>query len=144
MTILPPLKRGNGFLIADRDKAEALAQAFAAVHDGVSGLSSPHEDAVADCVSALGVVAAGETQAFSPVSLEEVDAAIRRLNSGKAPGFDGITPVMLKAASRKVRLQIYYIFRSSFSLSLFPDYWKTARVSPVPKPGKPRNSVDSY
>ncbi len=40
-----------------------------------------------------------------PITFDEVDKAINKLKSGKAPGLNGISPKMYKAFRRKMRVQ---------------------------------------
>lgn len=139
-TVIPPLCVGEALLSADDDKAEA----FTGVHSRVLRLTSLHAVIVDVFVHRLDEHSCPSPLMEYNITLEQIREAIGRLQVKKAPGGDGISAIMLKSASSKVWLQLYYIFRSSLIYSYFPVAWKIAKVSPIPKPGKPKSSVDGY
>ncbi|KOC62550.1 XK-related protein 5 [Habropoda laboriosa] len=51
---------------------------------------------------------------------------------------------MIKRASSKVYVKLYYIFQAALRLSYFPLAWKIAKVVPLPKPGKNHKLISSY
>lgn len=56
--------------------------------------------------------------------------------STKAPGIDGIQNLVLKNLPRKSVVQLTHIINAMIRLQHFPQLWKKAQVSPVPKLGK--------
>ena len=65
-----------------------------------------------------------------------ISRLIKKLPAGEAPGPDGITAEKLKNLPKESIVQICYIFKACILYSYFPKVWKTAKVHPVPKPGK--------
>lgn len=81
----------------------------------------------------------------SPVTTEDVAAAISQLKPGASPGPDGIPPFLLKACAAALSSPLADLYNYSFSRALIPDVWKLAHVTPVHKgTGKPLNSLESY
>ena len=123
---------------SDGPRAEAFVGAYAEVHEMISARSSPYDLEVERFTSRL------EDNQHAPsldeflIPLVDVANAIRNLRSGKVPGWDKIVPNMLRFASRKIGLQLYYIFRHAINSSYFPRPWKIARETPVAKPGNLR------
>jgi hypothetical protein len=66
------------------------------------------------------------------------------LNPRKAPGIDGVTPIMLKEMSRKGLVLLTYIFNAILKQKYWPRQLKTAEIIMIPKPGKSPNNVSSY
>lgn len=143
-TVYPPLKSADGLLAADVEKATAFASNFAKVHDSISALNSPYSQRVEDYLSRLSRFVPDNPWRDLAIAPTEISSIVKSLKNKKAPGQDRIVAQMLKNADRKIILQLYYIFRSCISLSYFPASWKVARVVPIPKPGKPKDEVESY
>ena len=122
---------------------EALASTFTAVHNQATQLYSNYEPNIEEFAVSFNQSVDSIYTDFH-LSPRQIFTYIKYSANRKAPGSDGITVQMLKHASRKVILQIYYIFRSTTSLGYFPDKWKIAKLIPIPKPGKPRNALSSY
>ena len=65
----------------------------------------------------------------------EIFDLINHLQSGKAPGPDGITSTMLKLTAGQVALPLTLLFNLSLSKGKIPDDWKRANVVPIHKSG---------
>ena len=141
--ILPPLISESRIITSTEDKVESLAATFTAVHNQATQLNSNHQAIIEDFAVTFNQRTVTNDTDF-PISPYQIFNYIKFSANRKAPGNDGITTLMLKHASKKIILQIYYIFRFTISIGYFPDKWKIAKVIPIPKPGKPRNSLTSY
>ena len=51
----------------------------------------------------------------------------------KATGIDGISNKILKIAAPAISDSLNYIFNQAITLCNFPDEWKKATVTPVPR-----------
>ena len=71
---------------------------------------------------------------FTPAETRE---AIRKSKNSKALGPDGISPVMLKNLGPKGIEFLTNIYNFSVNNSMIPSIWKTGRIIPLLKPGKP-------
>lgn len=69
---------------------------------------------------------------------------ITRSPSMKAPGIDGIQNIVLKNLPRKSVVQLTHIINGMIRLQQFPEQWKRAEVTPVPKPGKDLTKSAGY
>lgn len=81
---------------------------------------------------------------LKPTSPREISKAIAVLDSRKAPGFDLITPRVLKELPRKCLTFLANLFNAIFRICHFPDVWKISQVIMIPKPGKPVEETSSY
>ena len=74
----------------------------------------------------------------------EVQRKILSLKPGVAPGYDGITSVMLRHLSKKALTDLTRLFNHLLRSGLFPNAWKRAEVIPIFKPNKPPTDPNSY
>lgn len=63
--------------------------------------------------------------------------SIHSLNPYKAPGLDGIFPIMLQKIAKYIAPTLKKIFRACIKLNYMPKFWRTQNVIFIPKPGKP-------
>jgi ribonuclease HI len=69
-----------------------------------------------------------------------VEEAFKRMQSKKAPGFDGIQPIVFQNLTPKIFERISNLFKACLELTYSPKNWRTSKVIFIPKPGK--NSYD--
>lgn len=134
---MPPLKAENGDIVYESEaKANMLASTFSEVHSMNDSLGDPSfvsqvdssvDDFLSSCPRILG---------NSLVSSEEVRERIQKLKVRKAPGFDGISNLVLKNLSEKFVEFLSTIIQTIFDLGHFPKFWKVAKVIAIPKSGK--------
>eukprot|EP01060_Flectonema_neradi_P037212 TRINITY_DN741_c0_g1_i4.p1 TRINITY_DN741_c0_g1~~TRINITY_DN741_c0_g1_i4.p1 ORF type:complete len:1222 (+),score=65.98 TRINITY_DN741_c0_g1_i4:1817-5482(+) len=74
----------------------------------------------------------------------ELNNAIQRTPLGKAPGPDGIHPIMLRMLPEEARRVLLQIVNKSWAEGVVPKNWKEGVIRPVHKPGKPKHEMDSY
>ena len=65
------------------------------------------------------------------------------LNPTKASGADNIPAKALKVAAWQVAPSLAYLFNQSFQRGVFPTFWKTAKVTALPK-GKDNTLCDNF
>ena len=70
---------------------------------------------------------------FHSIKEEEVLSILRKLNTHKATGVDGITASLLKTTATAIAPSITKLFNDSISSGQIPADWKKANVTPVPK-----------
>lgn len=73
----------------------------------------------------------GESIFFYPTSREEVLNLISNLKNNKAPGYDKITPLIVKSISGYIVDVLVYIFNLSLSSGTFPTELKKAVIIPL-------------
>lgn len=71
---------------------------------------------------------------FSPTELAEAAA---KLKAGKSPGPDGLSPEVVKLACEVASEEILEGLNWCLCNAVFPERWKTAVLSLIPKPTKP-------
>ncbi|XP_078051874.1 uncharacterized protein LOC144478025, partial [Augochlora pura] len=144
---IPPLSHNNITLTSDLAKANHLCRTFQNVHNSSSNTPSIFDTKITHFTSkALYSDALSDPPTTSNfhIPLPLVRKAIITQRSNKSPGYDHITPPMLKNASPRIALQLYYIFNHSIKFHYFPNKWKIARIVPIPKPGKDHKTAENY
>ena len=79
--------------------------------------------------------------AFSP---SNVEYTIKSLNLKKLPGYDLITPKIIKHLPKKALLFLTYIYNSILCSTYFPAVWKFSNIIMIPKPNKLSHVPSSY
>lgn len=141
----PPLKVDGQIFLTDNDKAEALSDQFLKSHE----ITLNHRNRKTDkeVRSSIDLLNSSPPNPMDPAILTkpaEIKHVIRRLKNNKAPGPDQIPNVLLKKLPLKAIVYITYIFNACLHLSYFPDSWKEAVVSAIPKPEKDLSKPVSY
>ena len=71
----------------------------------------------------------------TPFSEEEVLIAIKRLKRHKAPGPDGLPPVVFKLFNNSLVAHFTALFNSILSSESFPEAWSLGSIKPIYKKG---------
>ena len=109
----------------DKDKSVILNQFFIqkAAQSAADGIPPP--------IALPRVTSEDEVLHEFRVSCEEVRAALRSLDTRKAPGFDGLPTRLLIMVADDITPCVHHIFSLSLRTALLPMYWKSACVSPL-------------
>ena len=86
----------------------------------------------------------GPCFSFDEICPVAVAKALHSLDGWKSSGPDGISNMLLKLSADEVSSPLTAIFNRSLAEGIFPDMWKEASVSPVPKEGKDSSLPESY
>ena len=78
------------------------------------------------------------------ITTEQVQEAIKKSKNSKALGPDKISAVMLKHVGPHGISYLTNIFNHSLNQGIIPALWKTGRIIPILKPGKPSDQGKSY
>ena len=78
------------------------------------------------------------------ITTMEVERVLQSTKSSKALGPDELSPLMLKHLGPKAHSYIAGMFQTSLNTGAIPSIWKTARIIPLLKPGKPDDTGKSY
>ena len=73
--------------------------------------------------------------AFKPIRLQDIREKIGKIKTSKGSGADGISSFFLKLALPVFGNSLVLMFNKPFEIGVFPDCWKTARVTPIYKDG---------
>jgi len=72
---------------------------------------------------------------MSAITIGEIQAAIRSLNSNKAPGIDGINAELLKHGKEVLETDMLKLFNLVWITKKVPDDWKKGTIVTLPKKG---------
>ena len=75
---------------------------------------------------------------------DSVFELLSTLDTTKSSGSDGISAKMLKRTAISIAFPLSTLINLSISTGKLRSEWKVARVAPVPKPGKNKNSTSGY
>jgi len=67
------------------------------------------------------------------VTLSDVFEALCALDTSKAYGCDGISPLILKSCSTALLDSIFHLTSTCYGTLTFPDDWKVHKIIPIPK-----------
>jgi hypothetical protein len=73
---------------------------------------------------------------YQPITDAQIRRAINKLNSFKAPGANGIPNIVWKQCANVLLPYIGPLFRSTFTLQIYPTQWKDSITKVLRKPGK--------
>jgi len=76
-----------------------------------------------------------EDDCYKEISLEEVEKAILKTNTGKAAGVDGIYNEMLKNGGYWMKISLWYLFNAVLTQKRIPKEWKYGLILPLYKDG---------
>ncbi|KAG7296733.1 hypothetical protein JYU34_020641 [Plutella xylostella] len=139
--VKPPIRDElNQWARTSKQKADAFAAHLAAVF--VPNRPDPsHDDRI------INETLSHEFQLELPVKSatpSEVRKEIRRLENGKAPGYDLIDKKVLLELPKKAIVFLTVLFNRIFYLEYFPKHWKVSQIIMIHKYGKPEDQAASY
>ena len=79
-----------------------------------------------------------------PITMAELEKAIKKLNKKKSPGPDGITNEMIMHLGDTALQKLLDIFNLSWKNGDVPQIWKDATMIPILKKGKNKSKALSY
>lgn len=81
---------------------------------------------------------------IQPATVSEVRRYIKKSNSNKAPGPDGITNHMLQNLSGNIIAHLTILINIALQFLYFPQIWKETTIITFPKPGKSPRLVSNH
>ena len=79
-----------------------------------------------------------------PITLHELNSALKRLKAKKSPGPDGVSNEMLTHLGSAAVYKLLEVFNSSWEDGSLPQIWKEAIMKPILKSGKDPKKAVSY
>ena len=107
---------------SDAEKAELLNQCFA-----FQCHSNDHQETIHN----ISTSASSKSFTTLRTTPSDVYRVLSKLKPGKAPGLDGIPPLLLSSCAKGIANSLCILFNRSFSDGTVPDDWKEALVIPV-------------
>ncbi|GFX52901.1 probable RNA-directed DNA polymerase from transposon BS [Trichonephila clavipes] len=140
---IPNLISSSGIASNDEQKANLIANTF--VDNYTENKPENYTNIDSDVTNTLTNFFSTPPRTPIPfTNPDEICEYVKKLKNSKAPGFENITNKMIKNFSLKVILIFTYIINKILLIRHFPSDWKMAIVFPIHKPGKNKNSPDSY
>ena len=158
---LPPLQRPHGEpAVGPDERAEELARhlalalgpqrhrdfddAFRAEVEAAANAGPPLLRLTADGDDDDEEEEADPEEPTAAVSPSSVAREISRLRGGRAPGPDGISTDLIKAAPFALAVALATVFTGSLRVGYVPSRWRLAWVRMLPKPGKLLTSAADF
>ncbi|GFV88235.1 probable RNA-directed DNA polymerase from transposon X-element [Trichonephila clavipes] len=142
---IPPLNCATGTAVTDNQKANILADSIIdnfTENIRKSNKFDEDDELINNTVTSfLSNPPLTTTEIAYP---SEIISYIKKSNSKKAPGKDGISNRMTKNFSLKAILILTILINKILTLNYFPKSWKEAIIFPILKPGKNKNLPASY
>ena len=82
--------------------------------------------------------------AFEETTCAHIFSLLSKLCKSKATGLDNISAKLLRECPDLIAESLTYIFNQSLLTGIFPDEWKSARVTPLYKNSGKRNDPTNY
>ena len=70
---------------------------------------------------------------FSPCNSMAIEQILRDLKTNKSPGYDNITPKLLKFSAKFISPPLSMIFNTAIAQCKYPSVWKKCQITPLPK-----------
>lgn len=80
---------------------------------------------------------------YGKITIFELNDTLKTLK-GSTPARDKITYSMVKNAPISLKSRLCELYNKILENGVFPQDWKTAILSPIPKPGKSPNQLEGY
>ena len=123
ITNIPPLIESNNYISNFKEKAKIFNDFFAAQCRplNIESALPPFSPKTLNQLSSL---------TFGVNTIVDI---IKKLDSKKAHGYDGISIAMLKLCANEIAHPLFLIFKRCIDTGTFPSQWKKANVQPVHK-----------
>ncbi|GFR70769.1 RNA-directed DNA polymerase from mobile element jockey [Elysia marginata] len=77
-------------------------------------------------------------------TMAELELAIRKGKTGKAPGRDSVTQEMIQNMSPSAKLKLLALYNRTWTEGSVPVAWRTATIVPILKGWKSQKEISSY
>ena len=134
---LAGLSSGRDSISSSRQKGKSLLtgnEHFANISSSVQlnhASDPPNWERIAYYVDSK--LPSGVSYCIPPISENFVRTSLQQLSTNKATGLDDLSSYFLKIAASSISPSLTAIFNLSISSGVFPDLWKTTKVSPLHK-----------
>lgn len=128
----------------NKTKANAIADVFESSHQLTLNKPSSADRMVLKHIKWLDSQPILNIATHELTTVDEVKFYVNSQKNSKAPGIDGIKPIILKKMSDTFFDTLTSIFNWCLRNGYFPKQFKKAKVLPILKPGKERKSPRSY
>lgn len=127
----------------DSDRANSLAEIYKKAHTLTSNYSHENDNMVRNTVNNFKSMFFMDCQA-PEIATNEIKNIIRHMKPFKSPGSDSIQNILLKKLPPKAIEWIAHTINACIKFNYWPLSFKTAKIIPILKPGKPASDAHSY
>jgi hypothetical protein len=131
MGIVPTLRSGDQTINDDQGKAHILLETFFPPLPNIQD-EPPRDRSLPDALP------------MEMITEHEIEMALMRMVSWKAPGPDGLPVVVWQRMWPAVKQWVVELFQASLRLGYFPSAWKVAKIVVIPKGGRDPSLPKSY
>lgn len=144
VTPIPTLIDGAQTFDTDIKKTEALASHYEGVHVMNNDLGNPQHDETQRQITNDYLSEHRQEENITETTLIELASIIKNLKNKKSPGPDAIPNEVFKQIPEETVSNLRQLFNACMKIGHFPQVWKTAKIVPLPKPGKDHTSPKNY
>ena len=133
--------KSEGEFIVQKEAASCLAK----LYQEESNVKLPRERTcqVREQLAQLQKQPTSDNCMSQPITIKEIEAAIKQLKCKKAPGPDGVTNDMIKHLGPTAKKTLLELFNESWKNGTVPALWKKSHHHPNPKKGKDKKDPNS-
>ena len=130
--------KSEGEYIVQKEAANCLAK----LYQEESNVKLPRErtSQVREQLAQLQKQPTSHNCMSQPITMKEIEAAIRQLKCKKTPGPDGVTNDMIKHLGPAAKKTLLELFNESWKNGTVPALWKKATIIPIHKKAKTRKT----
>lgn len=141
---IPPIRNmDRSWARSSKEKADTFGAHLANVfrpNEPATDEAREHTEEIKELITAPFQM----SRPIKPARPAEVHRVLSNLKIKKAPGYDLITPLMLKRLPRKAVVLLTTIINAILRTGHYPAQWKIAQILMIAKPGKQPNEATSY
>ena len=134
--------QSDGERIVQREAANYLAK----LYQEESNVKIPRERTcqVREQLTQLQKQPTSDNCMSQPITMKDIEAAIKQFKCKKAPGPDGVTNDIIKPLGPAAKKTLLELFNESWKNGTVPALWKKDTIIPVHKKGKDKKDPNSY
>ena len=103
-----------------------------------------NEHFIASTVETVGLDPSSLSFSFSPITVSDVNKALKHLDTTKSADPDKLDPYFLKIAGHFIAVPLTHIFNLCLNTNVIFPIWKSAFVAPLLKGGGDPTILNNY
>ena len=141
--VLPDTKSGDINIVQEVTKSVLpKSQQAEVINDFFANIGPKLGDKFPDPPALEDVLYDGDTLKIDPITQPDVSRLINKISMYKSSGIDNVSSRVLKDFLALSLREIMMLFNNIINTGIFPDKWKVATVTPIPKVTQALNPTD--